>query len=337
MNKDAMTAVEVAEMLNIAKNTVYVLVKRGELDCYMVGRKMRFTYDDVQKYINRSRSGGTEKQVGAPETGSRVQDLSVESEAKESLADDRIGSDQDGYDVSAGQENIFRICGNDDILTHLARRMSELLPDLKTECVHKGSYDALTMLYRDRVDAAAAHMWDSETDTYNKPFVKAFLPGCPTVMIHVCTRTEGLYVAEGNPKKIFSWEDLGRDDIVVANREPGAGARILTDVHLLRLGIDGHQIKGYDTPRRTHLSVAGAVSKGEADVGVGPEKTALSTRGVSFVPLQEESYDLIIKESIFETEAVQTMLKILRSEEFQEEFRYSSGYDITGMGEIISQ
>ena len=29
MNKEAMTAVEVAEMLNIAKNTVYELVKRG--------------------------------------------------------------------------------------------------------------------------------------------------------------------------------------------------------------------------------------------------------------------------------------------------------------------
>ena len=48
MNKDAMTAVEVAEMLNIAKNTVYVLVKRGELDCYMVGRKMPSTMLDFQ-------------------------------------------------------------------------------------------------------------------------------------------------------------------------------------------------------------------------------------------------------------------------------------------------
>ena len=144
-------------------------------------------------------------------------------------------------------------------------------------------------------------------------------------------------MAEGNPKKISSWEDLGRGDIVMANREPGAGSRILTDVHLAQLGIDGHQIKGYDNARRTHLSVAGAVSKGEADVGVGPEKTALSTRGVAFVPLQEESYDLVIKESILETEAVQAMLNILRSFEFQEEFRYSSGYDIVGMGEIISK
>ena len=334
MNKDALTAVEVAEMLNIAKNTVYVLVKRGELDCYMVGRKMRFTYDDVQKYINRSRGGsasGFGKQTKElPGAGADVLANGADPELE--------GADPGhGEDALSASPNLFRICGNDDILNHLARRMMEMVPGLKVECVHKGSYDALTMLYRDRVSAAASHMWDSETDTYNIPFVKAFLPGCPTVIIHVCTRTEGLYVAEGNPKKISSWEDLGRGDIVMANREPGAGSRILTDVHLAQLGIDGHQIKGYDNARRTHLSVAGAVSKGEADVGVGPEKTALSTRGVAFVPLQEESYDLVIKESILETEAVQAMLNILRSFEFQEEFRYSSGYDIVGMGEIISK
>ena len=316
MNKDALTAVEVAEMLNIAKNTVYVLVKRGELDCYMVGRKMRFTYDDVQKYINRSRMRTEEPAWGAEK------------------ALEEIGSDS-GDEEAFASTDVFRICGNDDILNHLSRRMMEVTPGLKVECIHKGSYDALTMLYRDRVSAAASHMWDSMTDTYNKPFVKAFLPGCPAVLIHVCTRTEGFYVAEGNPKKIFTWEDLRRGDIVMANREPGAGSRILTDVHLAQLGIDGHKIKGYDHARRTHLSVAGAVSKGEADVGVGPEKTALSTRGVAFVPLQEESYDLVIKERILETDAVQTMLSILRSFEFQEEFRYSSGYDVAGMGEII--
>ncbi|MBE6009791.1 MAG: helix-turn-helix domain-containing protein [Lachnospiraceae bacterium] len=334
MNKDALTAVEVAEMLNIAKNTVYVLVKRGELDCYMVGRKMRFTYDDVQKYINRSRSG---KASEAKRPGKDVPGTGADALVNEmNLAletDDQESSD----DASLVSPNVFRICGNDEILNHLARRMMEMVPGLKAECIHKGSYDALTMLYRDRVSAAASHMWDSETDSYNIPFVKAFLPGCQTVIIHICTRTEGLYVAEGNPKKIFTWEDLGREDIVMANREPGAGSRILTDVHLAQLGIDGHRIKGYDNARRTHLSVAGAVSKGEADVGVGPEKTALSTRGVTFVPLQEESYDLVIKESILETEAVQVMLKILRSFEFQEEFRYSSGYDIAGMGDIISK
>ena len=45
----------------------------------------------------------------------------------------------------------------------------------------------------------------------------------------------------------------------------------------------------------------------------------------------------MIKERDLEKESVQTMLAILRSYEFQEEFRYSSGYDVTGMGNIIEQ
>ena len=60
-NKDALTAPEVASILQIAQNTVYELVKRGELNCYKIGRKMRFTYDDVQAYIEQSRGGSGRK------------------------------------------------------------------------------------------------------------------------------------------------------------------------------------------------------------------------------------------------------------------------------------
>ncbi|MDR1487973.1 MAG: helix-turn-helix domain-containing protein, partial [Deltaproteobacteria bacterium] len=50
-----LTAQDVAVCLRIAKNTVYELVKRGELNHYKVGRKMRFTSSDVEKYIANSR------------------------------------------------------------------------------------------------------------------------------------------------------------------------------------------------------------------------------------------------------------------------------------------
>ena len=34
-NKEALNAMEVAELLNITKNTVYELVKRGEIPAYV--------------------------------------------------------------------------------------------------------------------------------------------------------------------------------------------------------------------------------------------------------------------------------------------------------------
>lgn len=55
-------------------------------------------------------------------------------------------------------------------------------------------------------------MWDAETDGYNIPYVKKLLPGCPVVRIRVASRSQGFYVASGNPKQISSWEDLRRRD-----------------------------------------------------------------------------------------------------------------------------
>lgn len=48
----SLNAIEVAEMLNITKNTVYEMIKRGELPSYKVGRKIRIDKSDVENYIN---------------------------------------------------------------------------------------------------------------------------------------------------------------------------------------------------------------------------------------------------------------------------------------------
>ena len=57
-NDDALTAEEVAEILHVGRNAVYDLAKTGELGSYRIGRRLRFTYADVQAYIERERGGG---------------------------------------------------------------------------------------------------------------------------------------------------------------------------------------------------------------------------------------------------------------------------------------
>ena len=52
MDSTSLTPIEVAEILKITKNTVYELVKRGEIPAYKVGRKLRIDKEDVQNYIN---------------------------------------------------------------------------------------------------------------------------------------------------------------------------------------------------------------------------------------------------------------------------------------------
>jgi len=50
IEETSLTSEEVAGILKIAKNTVYELIKRGELPAYRVGRKIRVDPADVEKY-----------------------------------------------------------------------------------------------------------------------------------------------------------------------------------------------------------------------------------------------------------------------------------------------
>ena len=111
------------------------------------------------------------------------------------------------------------------------------------------------------------------------------------LVVNVTYRMQGLYVAKGNPKNIRSWRDLARDDITMINREKGAGSRVLLDENLNLLGLYGSQIKGYDNENQSHLTVASAVGRGDADVAVGNEKIARQVENVDFIPLKKERYD----------------------------------------------
>ena len=56
MGSTSLTPLEVAEILKITKNTVYELVKRGEIPAYKVGRKLRIDKEDVENYINSQKN-----------------------------------------------------------------------------------------------------------------------------------------------------------------------------------------------------------------------------------------------------------------------------------------
>ena len=316
-NTKALTVQDVADILKIAKNTVYELVKRGELNSYKVGRKVRFTLVDVESYIENSKKIQNPQEKGS--TG--LSDL---------YADNLGGLNK----IPAG--NDFIVCGQDLMLDILTSYMGKYCKNISAPRAYIGSYSSLVALYHGYIQAATTHLWDGDTGQYNVPFVRRLLPGIPAVIIHLTCRMQGFYIAKGNPKGIKSWDDLKRDDITLINREKGAGSRVLLDEHLRLMNIYGSSIKGYNNETQSHLTVASTVSRGAADVGVGIEKIASQVEGIEFIPLQKERYDLVVKKEIFDTLTVQNILKILRSDEFRAEFKDIGGYDISEMGEIIA-
>lgn len=309
--KKALSTQEVANMLNVSKSTIYDLIKKGEITSYKVGRKVRFTEKDVQDYISRSKKG----QSVIHSSSNNISDFSLLG----------IEKKQDG----------FIICGQDLILDILSNYMRlHGIPALRA---YIGSYDSLISLYKNKVNVASSHLWDSDTDQYNLPYVRRMLPGISTVIIHLTCRMQGLYVAKGNPKKISNWADFARDDITMINREHGSGARVLLDENLKLLGIYGGSIRGYKKENQSHLAVASAVSSGEADVAVGNEKIARQVDNIDFIPLKKERYELVIKKEDFQTIEIQTMLNIIRSAAFKNEFANIGGYDTSDMGKIVAE
>ena len=307
--KNALSTQEVADMLHVSKSTIYDLIKRGEITSYKVGRKVRFTEDDVKEYISRSKE--------------------TQSTMSPSI------SDNSNFNLMGGdvKNDGFIICGQDLILDVLSNYMRlHGVPALRA---YIGSYNSLVSLYRNKINVASAHLWDSDTNTYNIPYVRRLLPGIPTVIIHLTCRMQGLYVQKGNPKGIRTWTDFGRNDITMINREYGAGSRVLLDENLRLLGIYGSSIKGYDNETQSHLAVASAVSSGKADVAVGNEKIARQVDNIEFIPLKKERYDLVIKKEDLHTKEIETLLKIIRSDAFRSEFEHIGGYDTSEMGRII--
>lgn len=319
MGHELLDVQEVAGILKIARNTVYELIKRGELNCSKVGKQMRVSHADVDAYLQRTKGKGKEGAREQYEVSERRSTLPVAS-----IKDDMI----------KGNELI--ICGQDvslDILVSHLNTKYESIPVFRS---HLGSYNGIYALYQGKVNVATAHLWDGDTNEYNVPYIKKMMPGIPAVVIRIGQRKEGMYVQTGNPKGLSGWEDLKRRDIRIANREKGSGVRVLLDEKLRLLGITGELINGYGNEFKTHLAVATQISGGLADVGIGSEKGCQTLPDVSFIPLQTEYYDLVIKKSDADKPQFAALLEIMMQEDFKRDIQKAAGFDITQTGKIIA-
>ena len=302
---------EVAQILHVSKSTIYELIRRGEINSYKIGRKVRFTQDDVDAYIARSRH-----------------EQSVQPVKRTELKSELLNPKQE-------EDGAITISGQDVVLDILASFLHQR--DVSARRVYLNSFEGLLALYEGRVDAAACHLYDAEEKSFNAPFVKKLLPGIPTVLINISYRTQGFYVASGNPKEIRGWRDLARRDISILNRRPGSSARVLLDGQLHRMGLDKRMVAGYEREMKSHLTMAAAIAAGEADLAVGTERISRQIEGLDFIPLLQERFDLAMHREFLETDEGETLLEILRSEAFRKEIQPFSGNDYRDLGKIAAE
>lgn len=303
---------QVAKILHVSKSTIYALIKKGDITSYKIGRKVRFTQEDVDAYIARSRHS---QQVAAP-----VQKVTVQS----SLL----------YGESP-QKTPLIISGQDVILDILSNHLHQY--GIQALRAYVGSFESLLSLYQDNVQAATCHLWDSDTDTYNLPYIRRLMPGVHALAVNLTCRMQGFYVKKGNPKEITSWKDLTRPDVSILNRRKGTGSRILLDEHLFHMGISSGSVNGYENEMSSHLTVATAIVEGQADVGIGTGRVIKQFPDLDFIPVQRERYDLVIKKEMYQAPEIQAMLQVLRSREYQNDIFTIADNDYTDLGKIVGE
>lgn len=248
-----------------------------------------------------------------------------------------------GHEVTVGlfrgrQEianTIVCIGSHDNALDVLANVLRKRHPDLSLSSAHVGSMGGLLALKRGEAHLAGTHLLDEATGEYNVSYLRKHLAGRRTALVNLVHRTQGLLVRTGNPKNIRGFEDLKRPDVVFVNRQAGAGTRMLTDLHLRKLGIDPEKVTGYHHEEFTHMAVAAAVVSGAADTGLAV-RSAANALGLDFIPVANERYDLAIPEEFLDTPMIRALLGIIRDDAgFRAQLDAMGGYDVSEMGRLI--
>lgn len=324
------TAEEIAKLLKISKLTVYDLLKKGELPSYRVGKQMRVDATDLEAYKQRSKNNNAAA-AAAP--------YKLQDQPERSLALTYMHAQPATEAPNTGNVQGVRpivITGQDMSLDILAKHLESQSTGLRPLRSYAGSLDSLISMYKGESDIVSTHLLDGDTGEYNVPYIRKLLVGLPYKVINLLSRPAGLYVAKGNPLGIQKWSDLSRPGLRLANREQGAGARVLLDEQLRLHGIKPAKLIGYyDQIHGSHLSVAAKIAAGEADIGVGTEKAASIVGHIDFVPLIMERYDLVVLDTAANQPMVDALLSILRSEQFLQELRAIASYDLSLTGKVL--
>jgi molybdate-binding protein len=199
----------------------------------------------------------------------------------------------------------------------------------------RGSLDCLASLARSECDLAGFHLPEPSAES------AAFAPYRPLLgtrglrLVRFVHRSQGLMVPRGNPKRLRSLADLVEKGARFVNRQPESGTRLCFDRLLAAAGLRPAQVKGYQVEEFTHAAVAATVASGMADAGFGIEAAARQ-QGLDFLPLAAERYYLALRDATLSRPATTALLDALLSREFQRRVRKLPGYDMTGIGEILT-
>ena len=227
-------------------------------------------------------------------------------------------------DKPAGQSRPMVLAGSHDPLLDWAVRESAC--GLAT--LLNGSNDGLERFAAGAAALTGMHI--PQADGWNLDAVQQ-LDADNCVLLSLTTRVRGLVVSREQKDAISCFADLSGKR--VALRPPGAGAALLLEALLAQHNMEMNELEVLPACVHTEHDAAAAVATGTADAAMAIEAVAEQFK-LPFVPLQSESFDLLVDCHSYFSEPVQKLVTFIRGDAFREKAMAMGGYDASEVGRV---
>jgi putative molybdopterin biosynthesis protein len=225
------------------------------------------------------------------------------------------------------------VTGCAPLLGLLAKRVGDRYADARATWLPAGSGRSLDLLGDGLAHVAGLHATSPEPGEDNLAVVRRRFPGRGMLVVNLTRWRQGFVLPPGNPRAIRAAADLLRPGLRLARREVDAGAHEL--VRRL-LEVEGAAEATMEGPLAYgHAEVAQLVRCGAADVGVAIESVALAA-GLSFVPLSEERFDLVVPAELADHPPVTRLIEAIGERTFRAEVDHLPGYDAELSGHVTT-
>ncbi len=198
----------------------------------------------------------------------------------------------------------------------------------------EGSENGYRRFLQGEVIAAAIHFHDLEDlgKDANVDVVAKEPTLYDAVLVHFCSRDQGLLVAKGNPLGLGGVGDLKAKTLRVAVRPDGAGAQQLLLALLRREGLEAKALRN-TLMAPTGPDIAQAIRAGHADAGVATRAVATAA-DLDFIPLLTERFDILMRQRDSYRPPLQTFLDLIKQPAFAARAMELGGLDVSKAGEV---
>ncbi len=239
------------------------------------------------------------------------------------------------FRTAAEIEATLLVAGCDPAVAVLSDYLAHRTPFVELVGCQCSSASALDCVGAGRSHVGGTHLRDPGSGQYNVAAVRRKFGRRPVMVVNFARWELGLASRPG-ARRIAAIADLARPGVRIVNRQPGSGARIALEEAIAELGIEPNKLLGYDCELAGHLEVAAEIAAGRADAGM-TLRVAADAFGLSFTPLREERYDLVIPRRETQSPAVKALLEALCSSRLAAEVSRMCLYDTTEMGKVLAE